>query len=45
MLAFTVAFFFMAYNYNGSMRLNRFSGAALLIGFVVYHSYVAFQTY
>ena len=45
MLAFTVAFFFMAYNYNGSMRLNRFSGAALLIGFVVYHSYVALQTY
>ncbi len=45
MLAFTVAFFFMAYNYNGSMRLNRFSGAALLIGFVVYHSYVAFLTY
>ena len=45
MLAFTVAFFFMAYNYDGSMRLNRFSGAALLIGFVVYHSYVAFQTY
>ena len=45
MLAFTVAFFFMAYNYDGSMRLNRFSGAALLIGFVVYHSYVALQTY
>ena len=45
MLAFTVAFFFMAYNYDGSIRLNRFSGAALLIGFVVYHSYVAVQTY
>ena len=45
MLAFTVAFFFMAYNYDGSIRLNRFSGAALLIGFVVYHSYVALQTY
>ncbi len=45
MLAFTVAFFFMAYNYNGSIRLNRFSGAALLIGFVVYHSYVAVLTY
>ena len=45
MLAFTVAFFFMAYNYDGSMRLNRFSGAALLIGFVVYHSYVALRTY
>ena len=45
MLAFTVAFFFMAYNYNGSMRVNRFSGLLLLIGFIAYHSYVAYQTY
>ena len=45
MLAFTVAFFFMAYNYNGSMRINRFSGVLLLMGFITYHSYVALQTY
>ena len=45
MLAFTVAFFFMAYNYNGSMRVNRLSGVLLLIGFITYHSYVAYQTY
>jgi cation:H+ antiporter len=45
MLAFTVTFFFMAYNYNGSMRINRFSGLFLLIAFIAYHSYVAYQTY
>jgi len=45
MLAFTVAFFFMAYNYDGSMRINRFSGFLLLSGFITYHSYVAYQTY
>ena len=45
MLAFTVTFFFMAYNYNGSMRVNRFSGLLLLIAFIAYHSYVAYQTY
>ena len=45
MLAFTVAFFFMAYNYNGSMRVNRFSGLLLLTGFIAYHSYIAYQTY
>jgi cation:H+ antiporter len=45
MLAFTVAFFFMAYNYNGSMRINRFSGVLLLMGFITYHSYVALRTY
>jgi cation:H+ antiporter len=45
MLAFTVAFFFIAYNYNGTMRVSRLSGVLLLIGFITYHSYVAYQTY
>lgn len=45
MLAFTVAFFFMAYNYNGSMRIGRISGVMLLTGFIAYHSYIAVQTY
>lgn len=45
MLAFTVAFFFMAYNYNGSVRINRLSGVILFLGFIAYHSYVAFRTY
>lgn len=45
MLAFTVTFFFMAYNYNGTMQINRFSGVLLFAGFIGYHSYVAVQTY
>lgn len=45
MLAFTVAFFFMAYNYDGTMRVTRLSGVVLFAGFITYHSYVAFQTY
>jgi len=45
MLAFTVAFFFIAYNYNGSIRINRPAGVLLLAGFIAYHSYVAYQTY
>jgi cation:H+ antiporter len=45
MLAFTVTFFFMTYNYNGTMQINRPSGVLLFTGFIVYHSYVAYQTY
>jgi cation:H+ antiporter len=45
MLAFTVAFFFMAYNYTGIMRVNRAGGALLLAGFVAYHSYLAQQNF
>jgi len=45
MLTFTVAFFFMAYNYTGIMRVNRIGGALLLAGFVAYHSYLAEQNF
>jgi cation:H+ antiporter len=45
MLAFTVAFFFMAYNYTGIMRINRAGGVLLLAGFVAYHSYLAEQNF
>lgn len=44
MLAFTVAFFFMSYNYSDTVRLKSLSGAALLFGFLVYYGYVAYQT-
>jgi cation:H+ antiporter len=45
MLAFTVALFFIAYKYDGTMRISRLSGVLLFAGFMAYQSYVAFQTY
>ena len=45
MLAFTVAFFFMAYNYKGIIRVSRSAGAILLIGFIAYHITVAIETF
>jgi cation:H+ antiporter len=45
MLAFTLALFFMAYNYTGTIRVSRGAGAVLLIGFIAYHAYVAIETF
>jgi cation:H+ antiporter len=45
MLTFTVAFFFMAYNYKGTINVSRWAGAALLISFIAYHTYVAIETF
>jgi uncharacterized membrane protein len=45
MLAFTVAFFIIAYNYTGTIRVRRWEGAVLLIGFFAYHSYLAQQNF
>ncbi len=41
MLGFTLVLFFMAYNYTGEGRIDRTSGALLLLAFVGYHAYVA----
>lgn len=45
MLAFTIAFFLMAYNWSGTIRVGRMAGALLLGGFVAYHGYIAYQTF
>ena len=45
MLAFTVALFFMAYNYKGIISVSRGAGAILLIGFIAYHITVAIETF
>ncbi len=45
MLGFTVVFFFMAYNYTGTIRVSRAAGAILLAGFIAYQGYVAFETF
>jgi len=45
MLAFTLAFFFLAYNWSGTIRVSRNAGAALLCGFVAYHSYLTYQIF
>lgn len=42
MLAFTVTFFFMAYNWSGMIRVSRVHGAALLSGFVAYYGYIGY---
>lgn len=44
MLAFTVAFFFMSYNYSDMVRLQRIPGGILLLGFLTYYGYVAYLT-
>ncbi len=43
LLGFTVAFFFIAYNSNGTMRVGRLEGAALLVSFIIYQGYIALQ--
>ena len=43
LLGFTVAFFFIAYNSNGTMRVGRLEGAALMVSFIIYQSYIAQQ--
>ena len=45
MLGFTIALFFMAYNYKGIIRINRGAGLILLLGFIVYHTAVAIETF
>ena len=45
MLAFTVAFFFIAYNHTGTIRVSRWQGIILLLGFFTYHSYLARQNF
>lgn len=45
MLALTVAFFFMTYNRNGTMRVGRWAGAVLLTSFIAYHAIVAIETF
>jgi len=45
MLGFTLALFFMAYNYTGTIRVSRWAGAVLLIGFIAYHATIAVKTF
>jgi cation:H+ antiporter len=45
MMAFTIGFFFMAYNWSGTIRVGRRSGATLLAGFCVYYAYIGFLTF
>jgi len=45
MLALTVAFFFMAYNRSGTIRVSRGAGAVLLLSFIAYHAYLAIETF
>jgi cation:H+ antiporter len=44
LLGFTVAFFFIAYNSNGTMHVGRLAGASLLAGFIIYQSYIVQQS-
>ena len=43
MVAFTLVLFAMTYDYDGKSRLSRIEGAALLIAFIAYDSYVVMQ--
>jgi cation:H+ antiporter len=43
LLGFTVAFFFIAYNSKGTMRVGRLEGTALVACFIIYQSYIAQQ--
>ncbi len=45
MLAFTIALFFMAYNWSGTIRVGRAAGAALLAAFITYYGYIAYLTF
>lgn len=44
LLGFTVAFFFIAYNSNGTLRVGRLEGAALVVSFIIYQGYIALQS-
>ena len=43
MVAFTLVLFAMTYDYDGKSELSRIEGAALLIAFIAYDSYVVLQ--
>ncbi len=43
MVAFTLVLFAMTYDYDGKSELSRIEGAALLIAFIAYDSYVVVQ--
>lgn len=43
MVAFTLVLFAMTYDYDGRAELSRLEGAALLVAFIAYDSYVALQ--
>ena len=45
MLTFTIALFFMAYNWSGTIRVSRAHGAILLTGFLAYIGLIAYQTF
>lgn len=45
MLTFTIALFFMAYNWSGTIRVSRAHGAILLTGFLAYIGVIAYQTF
>ena len=44
MVAFTLVLFAMTYDYDGKAELSRIEGAALLIAFIAYDSYVVMQS-
>lgn len=44
LLGFTVAFFFIAYNSDGTLRVGRLEGAALVVSFIIYQGYIALQS-
>ena len=45
MLAFTISFFFLAYNWSGTIKVGRSAGALLLGGFCLYFGYIGVQTF
>ena len=44
MVAFTLVLFAMTYDYDGKAELSRIEGAALLIAFIAYDTYVVMQS-
>lgn len=45
MLGFTIGFFFLAYNWSGTIRVGRSAGALLLSGFCLYFGYIGYLTF
>jgi Ca2+/Na+ antiporter len=43
MVAFTLVLFAMTYDYDGKAKLSRLEGAALMIAYIAYLSYVIAQ--